>query len=565
MPKNFNRVFNLAAQRYLTSIRVWLYVAPFLIIGLIFSELNEVWTPEAIYKTLAVGLLGHLALGLVLLIGSQTVLHPSKRATAGWKQVLAVLVPAAVIRSLVIAQFAVIFQVGDWNLINRVPTSIILVSFSFIYFSYSSELWRTYRKKRDDLLLSIAVGESASQSQSIATSGMAGVTSGGINQELETIQRKTLEALGTIKQRLNQADAKLEDFTDLLDDSDRDWRAASHRAWNSGNPRVPKVSAGELIRTMATSKPLSLIALASGPLYGVARVSQDLPITDSLQIFAIWLAGSLLLAWLTNEASFRSNRNQVLLFVFGLAATLFWGLFVGQFYLVTDNHQSQQAFVVLVSTLASVGMGIAPALEKSGDSVISRLEQRLGASTVQVLKNQGEMFVLARRIAAYLHSEVRGEFLRLAMQLRTALEIRDLVQAREIVGQMESLTRQVDLSLKPIRPAQDFQLFLANWGEVIRIESNLEQFELSALLQGKIEALVMDAVNDAVRHGGASWISIRLLELTDGYRLEVESDSKVNQEQQRIGLGSLALAQLSSGDWSRGPTENGKFLLSINL
>jgi len=316
---------------------------------------------------------------------------------------------------------------------------------------------------------------------------------------------------------------------------------------------------------MASSKPMSLVVLAAGPVYGVTRVFQDLPLPESLLIFGIWLIGALSLAWLTNEIPFRLARHQVLIFVIGLFATSMWGIFVGQIFLVSDNHLSQQAFVVMVSILASVGMGVAPALEKSGDSVISRLEQRLGASTVQVLRNQGQMFVLARRIAGYLHSGVRGEFLRLAMQLRTALERGNRDLAKEIVEQMESLTRGVELSLKPSRPAQDLKLFLENWGDVIRIDSNLEDYQVPEEVETKIQNLVMDAVNDAVRHGGASWISVKLSKPADGYQLDIESNSRVNQNAERIGLGSLALAQFPSGDWSRGPTENGNFLLRIKL
>lgn len=565
MVSRLERVFQLAAKRYLTSFRIWIYGLPLFGFGLAFTEIAGTWTWDSISKALVAGAIGHLALGSVLFVSSRTLLRPSKRQSAGIKEVLITLLVGSVARSIAIAASAVSLGIGDWDLLTRIPTSIALVVFSYTLACYSSELWVSYRQRRSDLLYSIAVGNQADQSHELATSGLIEANIQNLESDIGSVQQKTLKALSELRDKLRQGDSAVADLTDLISSTDRDWREISHRAWKGGQPNVPRITPIEFLRTLAVSKPISLLVLPAGPFYSYFRIFPELGPAQAATVFAIWLMISLSLAWAINQASARVPSGQLLVFSVGFLILLGFGVGVGQFVLEPGSLQVQQAFVAIVSTLSAVAIGIGPALERSGQKVLNQLEQMLGASTSRRLRSQGEMFVLARRIGTYLHSEVRGDFLRLAMELRSALQQGDSRLAESIVSEMEERIVDVEPQQTSKDPMKSLSDFLENWGRVIRVESNLWKFDLSGEVALQLEQIVMDAVNDSVRHGQATWVVVSLVLAGSEYELSIESNSRFDDKSSTAGIGSLTLAQLAPNAWSRGESDSGNFILKARL
>jgi anti-sigma regulatory factor (Ser/Thr protein kinase) len=533
--------------------------------GIIFTEVAGTWTWDSISKALLTGLAGHLALGAVLFVSSKTLLKPSRRETAGSKEVVTTLLVGSIARSMAIASSAVVLGVGDWNLINRVPTSIALVLFSYTLACSSSELWASYRQRREELLYSIAIGNRADQTHDLATAGLIEANVQALESDIESMQQKTLEALAELRDKLRQGDSDLADLSELITSTDRDWREISHRAWKVGKPNVPRITPIEFLRTLAVSKPISLLVLPAGPVYSYFRIFSDLGQAQAVIVFAIWMSISLTLAWSINHLSARVPRFQLLVFSLGFLLLTGWGIGVGHFALEPGSLQVQQAFIALVSTLSAVAIGVGPALEKSGHEVLSQLELMLGASTSRRLKSQGEMFVLARRIGTYLHSEVRGDFLRLAMELRSALQQGDTKRAETIVSQMEGRIADVEPTQDAVNPLKSLSDFLANWGRVIEVSSNVDKLELPAEIASTVEQIVMEAVNDSIRHGKATWVNVQVSKARSGIELIIESNSRFEPRVTTSGIGSLTLAQLGPNAWSRGVSESGTFILRARL
>jgi hypothetical protein len=549
-----DRVFRLAAKHYASSLILWLVSVPLLISGLVFTELSDAWQPESVVKVLLAGVIAQLAMGVVFFIGSKTILHPSRRESAGWKEVISFFVVVGVVRGFSIGYAVDALGVGPTDYVTRVTTAVVLITFSFTVFAYSAQLWRDYRANRIQLLTSIALGERTDALRGIASGEYRPLALGDLEKDVLKAREQTKSALASIRQRVQSRQLDPAGIQEVFDASDSNWRELSHKAWVAGLPNVPKISFLELSRTLASSKPISFIVLSSGPVYGLTRVFDAFDLGTAAIAAVIWLVAVLGIAAATNNlaANYRGKYldGGVLILLAGFIAIQAVAFLVGLSLLEGVSAQSEIVYVSLVSSSVAFGLGLPPALERSGQVVLAQLEQRLNNTALESLKAQGEMFVLAQRIGGYLHSEVRGDFLRHSLALKESLEKSDYLEAEKILDQLDHLVSSINLEESEQSPIETLLTFLNNWSGVIQISHNLDSIEIKPSLQRSVQALVMEAVNNAVRHGQASWVKVKLSENSNSLELEVDSNSKSLAKNPTQGLGTQSLDRLAPGSWS---------------
>jgi hypothetical protein len=549
--RNLDRVFLLASKRYATSLYVWLLSAPFLTLGLVLTELSSDWAPEKALPVLAAGVIAHLALGVVLWVASKTVLSNARRVAAGWKQVLFVYVMAGLVRGISIGYFIELFGVGDAIYQTRISTAIVLVVFSFTFVAYSAELWSAYRDKRLKLLTSIAVGEKTDSLREIAAREFRPLMLVNLEKDVEVAREQTKAALSSIRQKIRSQEIDPSQLKQVFDESDQNWRTLSHKAWIGSLPNVPRISFLELLRTLAISKPISLIVLSSGPVYGFTRVFDTLEPSQAILGGLIWWVGVLGLAFVTNNLAAKAKHQGLFILLLGFIAIQALAYTIGLLFLVEPGSQVEILFVSLVSSTAAVALGLPPALERLGQVVLDQLERRLDNTALDSLKAQGEMFVLAQRIGAYLHSEVRGDFLRHSLALREALEKGEKFEAEKILDQLDRLVAEINLEQPERSPIENLKHFLDNWNGVIEITHNLNEVTIPERLEKGVEEIVMEAVNNAVRHGEASWVAIEVKPAQGGVGLRVENDSSALGQRSLDGLGTKTLHRNAPQNWER--------------
>lgn len=549
MASKLDRIFRLAAKHYATSFSLWLITAPFLIAGLAFTELPDINGSAAVGKILIAGFVSHLAVGIVLWIGGQTSLHPSRRSSAGWKEVIPVFAVAGVVRGLCIGLVLDFLGVGERNLLTRMNTSVVLIVFTFTVVSHSAQLWREYKYRRNKLLSSISIGERTYVLRGIAAGEYRPLAFGDLENDVLEAREQTKDVLASIRKNILAEKIDPIDIQKAFNVSDVAWRDLSHKAWVAALPNVPRISFFELLKTLASSKPISLIVLSSGPLYGFTRSFGNLPLMVAAFGGLWWWLGVIFIATLTNTyaAKFRSLGVGILLS--GIVAIQIVAFVIGLVLLDGAPAQSEILYVSLVSSLAALTLGLPPALERSGQIVLEQLEHRLNNSAIDNLKAQGEMFVLAQRIGIYLHSEVRGDFLRSSLSLREALENGDLEAAEKILDQLDYLVGEINLEHARNDPIKNLILFLENWNGVVEIKHNLEDIDVKTEMQIGVEAIVMEAVNNGVRHGDASWMNIALTENQNFLELQIDSNSKPVEKNSIEGIGTQILDRHAPGNW----------------
>ena len=550
MLSKLDRVFSLAAKHYAVSFRLWLYTAPFFVIGLVFTELSGVWSSVEVGPVLQAGVVAHLAVGVVFWVGSKTVLRPSRRESAGWKEVLSVYVVAGIVRGVSIGLVIEALGVGQTQFATRIITGIVLVVFSLTFGAYSAQLWREYRAKRLKLLTSIAVGERTDALRAIASGEFRPLALGDLEADVLEAREQTKATLKTIRDRIQAEDVDPIFIKQVFDASDGNWRELSHKAWIASLPNVPRITFLELIRTLASSRPISLIVLSSGPVYGFTRVFSNLSFSEALWAGFLWWLGITAIAVVTNLLAAKTRAAGVYVLVAGFSSIQFFAALIGQVFIDGAASQSEIWYVSLVSSTVAFAFGLPPALERSGQVVLDELERRLDSTAIENLKAQGEMFVLAQRIGSYLHSEVRGDFLRHSLALREALEKGDSRLAEQILDQLDNLVGAINLEESEHSPLENLNTFLDNWSGLIRIQHNLNGVTIQEPYQRNVPAIVMEAVNNAVRHGNASWVRIQVSEGSNNLVLQIDSNSEPFTEIPEQGLGTKSLDRLAPGSWS---------------
>jgi anti-sigma regulatory factor (Ser/Thr protein kinase) len=85
---------------------------------------------------------------------------------------------------------------------------------------------------------------------------------------------------------------------------------------------------------------------------------------------------------------------------------------------------------------------------------------------------------------------------------------------------------------------------------LIAVKHNLDTLGVSEQFAGSVQAILMEAVNNAVRHGKASWVTIEVSETPRSLELQIDSNSEPFSEHPQQGLGSKSLDRFAPGSWS---------------
>lgn len=559
------RVLRLAGKHYVTSLALWLLTAPFMIGGLLFTELHGPWSTANVFAMVLAGATGHLALGAVL-FAARFLVFPTVSATRtfGW-WVGGTVVFAGGVRGTTVGLVAETTAVGDLTLAVRIPTSVALIAFSFPLVAYSLQLWGDYRHKRDELLLSLLVTDAALHQPNTAALKVRAQVADNVARSIEAAREDTLTSLRVIRRAIASGSLRADSVGDILQSTDRAWRASSHDAWDSGLPKIPRITPIELLRTWSSSHPFSMVVLAVGPLYGLGRTLEALAVTERWVIFGVWLVAALALGAAANGLANRAGLVGPFVLLVALLFLQALPVVLGQLIAGDSALLLQLWFVGFVSSSTSLVFGFPPALERQGQRVIEQLAKWVDRATLDALRRQGEDILVAQRIAHFLHSEVRGYFLQFSLALRVAIEQDDYREALRVVDELHTLVTQFTPNSVPVSAQDNLTEFLANWAQMVHLTHNLDTVSLPPPVAIAAEAIVMEAVNDAVRHAHATTIDVAIAHNGDDYDLAVTSNGEPPQSSFSAGLGTRILNTYAHGRWIREAQVSGGNVLRLTL
>ena len=522
--------------------------APLLIAGLIATEYQGGGRVE-VGSIALIGLAGQLAILVVFL--SATFLRNRVGNESPWFFLLVYLL-ASQLRVAVLVMGFEIFSVPHttptWQ---RVLTSALLIPLVFGFSAYSWAALMRYLSLRGELIEQIAQSEIDLEQRRSIIASMRESFLKTVDAQVDQANSETLRALSDLERQVQEGVEPGPELRKLIDEADGRWRGISHRTFEDAHISVPRVKWREFLDTLASSRPLSGWAIGFGSVFVFALTFvRILPLPEALAWSALWLVIYFPLTRLLNVISARATRWRPGVFITGFFLLLVSGL-VSLFIPGLEGNAHWAPFVIhLTVLLSSLTIGMGPALASNNDRVLDALRRHLDRGTIDALRVESELVVLARKVASRLHAENRGEFMARILRLQQALDRGETEEAlTEIRAVREALSTQRE-SDDDIHD-DDLVRFLQNWRGLVDINTNLHTVSVPDHLHPAINTVVMDAVNDAVRHGQADWIEVQLE--TDGNQavLTVSNNGRQPDEAFVRGMGGATLDRLATRGWSR--------------
>jgi signal transduction histidine kinase len=541
--------YRLIGGRYAFS---WISLVgsfPFIAIGFIATEVSAETTQQWwAYGLIAV--FSHLAIGSVFLV-ARTVqrVHRSETLAPLWI-VLGVYLVASQVRLV-----TVLFGFDIFGLPNEVPiwarvmTSGLLFTLVFGLSSYGLEALRRYREKRAELISDIVGATTELDERQRAVSALRAEVFADVDREIEEVNRDASRALGELAEDIRSGLDVRPELKELLESSDSRWRGISHDTWRRAEIDVPKPRLVEVFDVIARSKPVSLGVMAvSGVSLFSLILGRTLPLPEALAVTGAWVVIAVFLGWGVNELGARVSRGEKAFGVVGLVVLIGAG---AGFFLVPGLPDPQVfgAWTIhITNVFAALLWGFAPSLAGQSQLVIDALQRRLDQSTLERLRVESELVVIAQQIASRLHGSTRGEFLARVLEMQKALDRQDREAA---VFALESLQRSLETGESGKQDPSDGELeqFLSAWSGFAEITSNLGEVVIPAAVQPAVTTLVMEAVNNAVRHGDADSIAITVNASSDRVDLHIVNRGKPLEAGFGPGMGAAIFDRLATGGW----------------
>ena len=504
------------------------------------------------YLYLLVGVLAHLALWLVFGLASLTVLRGHIESPKPLWMTFGVYFVAGEVRLATLILGLDIFGLSNAiPLWVRVLNTAVLFPLAYGFSSYSLESFRLYLNARRELVHSIVQAEVDLDQQKGAVNSLREGFLGGIGQKIDDANQQTLMALEGLEQEIaGGLDARPE-LKRLLDEADRRWRVISHETWQAASINISRPTGREFLDAVARSRPLSYLSIALGAVFMFTlSLGRQLPMIQGLGWALTWMTVTGLLALVTNTVAGKISQGSSQIFIALYLVIVFSGLWTIFIPGVPDDARFSAFAMHLTVVLTSFLVGYGPAAAKSNENTLLALRRHLDAASISRLKVESELVVLAQKVASRLHAENRGAFTAKILNLQRSLDSGDAEQAVEDLREVRDVL--VSHSPRDADPADDDLLrFLANWRGLIDIDSNLHVANVPDELHPPINTIVMDAVNDAVRHGGADWVEIDLDDSGANIVLSIRNNGTPPSDGTGGGVGGKTLDRLATAGWKR--------------
>lgn len=525
-----------------------LLASPLMVAGLLATEYRGGGVGD-VGGLLLVGVLGQLVLWVVFLIGSQ--IREKTGNESPWFFLLTYLVASQLRVAALVWGFVVFSLPNPTPTWQRMMTSALLIPLVFGFSSYSWNALMGYLQRRRELVEQIAHSEIDLDQRRNLVSSMRDSFLRSVDDKVDQANHETVSALLTLEQRIVEGVEPGPELQKLLEEADSRWRGISHSTFEQARIQVPRLRAREFFDALVASRPLSLWTILFGSVFVFAlSFARILPLGEALVWSAVWLAVFLPLTEAINAVVPRITRGRKRVFIAALGVLILSGLATLLIPGVGEAPHWGPFVIHTTVMLSSLTIGMGPALESNSERVIEALRRHLDQSAIDSLRIESELVVLARKVAARLHAENRGEFLSRIVRLQRALDRGD---REEAISELRSVREALQNRRRSDEDIVDDDLlrFIQNWRGLVDINTNLHTAIVPDHLHPAINTIVMDAVNDAIRHGQADWIEVKLDTQESEAVLTVSNNGQEPGPSFVGGLGGATLDRLATGGWSR--------------
>jgi signal transduction histidine kinase len=556
--------------RWAISLTAYLIASPFWILGFLFNEAVTYASWENALGIAVVATLGHLGLGLVFLIAHLTVLRRRAQDPAPLGLVITVWGLAGATRAVVLVVGLTAFGLDDViPTQQRVLFSALIAIAGFAVAAYALDAIERFSVARAQVLNILLHGEEQLAAHRAAVASMQEALVAKVDKKLKESHDATIDALDQLEESLTSNSQALPALEDLRELSDSTWQRISQDLWDAAPSEPPKIRLRELLELWATSRPFRLLylVLASAFLF-ILLYNRVLDPTVGALLVGLWTASALTVGALGNWLLPSLQKYAVPAFLVVVTFLVFssipllvladsWGQEMENPWRVVSVH-ALSVFLALSTALPS-------SVESARERILAGLKRSLDSTTLEKLHVESQLKVLSHKIANRLHGDVRGNFLAAILKLQDQIARGNTrAAALEIQSLRDILQESQDVTPVAADSRVDLEKFVHNWGALVDIALDQPLSTLEDAYVTAVHTIVVDAVNNAVRHGKADWIRIGFSREPGALMVTIQNNGEAKQSG-RAGLGTAHLNLYAPDKWSLVRTANGLTQLLVRL
>jgi hypothetical protein len=480
-----------------------------------------------------------------------------------WKSDLSALLALGAVRGIAInIGFEILELEPKVSFIQKILNSTISLPLWFIGLAVFFESRRQFQREFEALFLRSIRKEQVSMEQKNVE--LSRVHDGELIKHLQSV---TWELASEIEEVLNlptfqgNYSKQLRNIQELIK---KELRPVSAQLWNESTLSTPQLSIMALIRISLLGQQLRVVlaSLFFAPyifigLYG----SQGLKLAAVETVFATCFN---ILIFLACERLLKLgiwNRKLANLFILGssfLAPFLTILFLLPENFFWTDKVATiflYQLFLTTSHMLLLLGFNLYKLLSQQRSAVLHHLEEIIRSDSFATISQADLTAAGELDLARYLHGELQAGLVATSLLLERASKTDDADLAKHALRSAVDLLRQDHARVSQSRissPKARLEKISSGWQGIAEVTIALDRIEgVDTSFLNDVIALIDEAVSNAVRHAGASVISVEGKLAGVFLDIEIISDGS-SMTHNAAGLGTKLFTELAtSWDYSR--------------
>lgn len=556
--------------RYALSLPIFLFSSPFWIFGFVLNEPASFNTLEGFVTGLAIATVGQVAMGLVLWIGHLTVGRNRSVRPMSLTALTVVWSASAIARmAVIVAGLDLVSLPNGVPFATRLLVSVVMATVGFALGSYTVDGLVRFREQRAELLHNLLESEEQLAAHRSAVATMKTALVERVDQKMDESRKSSERSLDQLERALlSRSDAKPA-LNELRGLSDETWRKVSDDLSVNAPMMVPKIRLLEFLALFAGSGPfrLPLLALVTPFLYVIVYSRVFDPVIGAFVSLA-WLGGAVVFGLVANWTLARLRRLVVPVLFASLAVMVFSSvpvIWLAEFLGVSAGYPARVISVHAISLIVVMVASLPPTVQMARQTVLDNLQKHMDRATLEKLHVESQLAIVSQKLASQLHGDVRGNFLAAILNLQRHIDEGQVDEALSAIRKLRlALAERLDVPADDDNNLEALSQFISNWSAILDVSFDTPLESVPAEFMSAVHTVVVDAINNAVRHGDADWVRIGFTLEPDALVLNIRNNG-TDRASSRVGLGTLHLNQLAPDKWSRFTTEQGVVQLVVRL
>jgi signal transduction histidine kinase len=556
--------------RYALSLAVFLIGSPFWILGFVFNEPASFTTVDGFITGLGLATAGQVAMGLTLWLGHLTVgRHRSERPMSLTVACLVWSASALARIGVIVVGLDVVGLPDDVPLGTRIAASALLATVGYAIGSYALDALVQFRDQRADLLKQLLDSDDQLFSHRSTVLAMKTALVERVDQQMDESRESSTRSLDQLEQALlERSDAKpaLDELRQL---SDETWKRVSGDLWLAAPQEAPKMRTRELLNLYASAGPFRLPMLAVVALFLYlllySRVFDD---GVGALVSLAWLGGAVVFGLIANWVLGKLRRYVLTALGVSLGIMIFSSiplLFVAQLLGLSASSPLRVVGVHAISVMMATVTSLPAPVTLARQAILDNLQRHIGQATLEKLHVESQLAIVSQKLASRLHGDVRGNFLAAVLNLQRHIDEAQVHEALDDIAKLRIvLSERLEIASAERTDAELLTEFIVNWSAILDVSFESPLAHVPYEFMPAVHTVVVDAINNAVRHGGADWVRIGFALEPDALILTIRNNG-THRESNRVGLGTRHLNQVAPDKWSRYSDAHGIVQLVVRL